>query len=499
MINNWKKWGVLFGTGLSSMLVSIDFTIVNTSLSAIQKSLSVSLTDLQWIISAFGIPFCVLLVICGRLADLLGRKLILFIGMSGFALSSLAAGFSSSAIDLIISRFFLGTFGAAIFPCGMALTADVFPKKQHGKALGIYFGLLGVGLAIGPVIGGLLTTFLSWHWIFFINLPILLLSAIFCVLSIPASKLDHRQRLDWKGLIFFFIGLTSLIVWITEGPTIGWTSIPSLSFGLGMLVFLTLFYRSERQNPCPIIPFHLFRKRTFIIATLSDIAGISAMWALIFIVPLFLQTYLHYDEAKAGLMMLIMTAMTVIVPPLAGHLLDKQGIKPILSWMFIALLGGYGLLLFFSHIQATWCLILSLIFLGFGWGSANGIGGPIVLSGHPSTVNAGLITGASTTILNVFGVIFLAQSSTILRLTEQMHLNKALGEQNISLTPFQKTEIFNHLAQPYREVSQPILLFFEEAFLHGFQMTTVFLMTLTFILFVLMLLTLRKTKKIKAI
>ncbi len=502
-MSKWKKWGVLIGAGISSMLVSIDFTVVNTSLVAIQKSLSASIIDLQWFIAAFGIPFCVLLVIFGRLADLFGRRLILYIGMTGFGLASLAAGFSSSSFELIIWRFFLGVFGASIFPCGMALTADVFPKKEYGKALGIYCGLLGVGLAFGPVLGGIITRFLGWNWIFFINIPVILLSFFICIPSVPPSKPNLKQeQIDWLGLILILVGLSALVTWITEGSYLGWLSPFSLCLLLIAILFLIGFYFSEKRTKYPIIPFRFFKHRSFLIGTISNTASISCMWGVIFLIPLYLQSVLNYEITTVGWIILVMTAMTVIAPPIAGRLYDRWGEKKIIFLLFTVLILGYMSMLLFSTTGALWQLFLALILIGIGWGCGNGVSGPLVLSGHHSQVNAGLISGAATTILNIFGVLIIAQSGTLYRFGEKFRLHRLLDRENLSLTSRQEDSIFKVLSEPETmekvlpgfsgDLAEKILSFFKESFNFGFQVAILFLLVLTVVLAGLMFLVLRK-------
>ncbi len=496
-MSQWKKWGVLIGTGLSSMLVSIDFTVVNTSLVAIQNSLNASVIDLQWFIAAFGIPFCVLLVIFGRLADLWGRRMILYAGMTGFGLASLAAGFSGTSLELIFWRFFQGLFGASIFPCGMALTADVFPKKEHGKALGLFFGILGVGLALGPVIGGLITHALGWHWIFFINIPVIILSFLICIPSVPKSKTNLKQKIDWQGLILIFVGLSALVIWITEGSYLGWLSLWSIALIVIAIVSLWLFYRSEKRTEHPMIPLHFFKQRSFIIGTISNIASISCMWAVIFLIPIYLQSVIGYSIIDAGLMILIMTAMTVIAPPVAGYILDKKGKTKILFLIFILLIIGYIAMLMFSLSGSIWLLFFALILIGAAWGGGNGVGGPIVLSGQHSTANAGLITGAATTVLNIFGVVILVQSGTVFRFGEKLHLHHLLNKANLTLTPRQEEDVFRVLSDPQSmntvlsefsaNTSHRIHGIFQQSFNFGFQMAIYFLLAITIVLFGLLL------------
>ena len=223
-MTNTNKWWVLIGTGIAAIIVGIDFTVVNTSLANIQHDLNMGISQLQWIMAGFGITFCALLVAMGRLGDITGRRKILYFGIIGFGLALLGAGFSTTPHFLIAMRVLQGVCGAAIFPCGMAITANAFPQEEQGRALGIYGSIVGIGLAFGPVLGSIIVTLLNWRWIFFINIPVVIVSLLICFVNVQESKMSDHASVDWSGagLVIIFLGALSFA--INEGSNFGWFS-----------------------------------------------------------------------------------------------------------------------------------------------------------------------------------------------------------------------------------------------------------------------------------
>src|SRR3989338_1905644 len=300
MSNSQRKWWVLIATGLSGILIAIDYSIVNTSLANIQRELQASVNQLQWIMTGFGITFCTFLVIMGRLGDLLGRRKLLYIGIIGFGLSSIAAGAATVPWQLIAARVFQGVFGATLFPCGMALTAAAFPADEQGRALGIYGSLLGSGLAFGPVLGGIITYFFSWRWIFFINVPVVLVSILLCFLFVAESRLDEKIKIDWWGLLLLTASLAMLVLAISQGLEWGGSSLPIISLFVGSVILLIIFIVVENKTAMPLIPFHYMHNPRFFIGNLIFIASCSINWPVVFLVPLYLQNVLNYSSLATG-------------------------------------------------------------------------------------------------------------------------------------------------------------------------------------------------------
>lgn len=500
-----RKWWVLIGIGIGAMMVGIDFTIVNTVLSTIQKSLGATQSDLQWFMAAFGISFATLLTVLGRLGDILGRRLMIYCGMVGFLLASIGAGISWVSWQLIVFRFFQGVFGAAIFPCGMALTAENFPEKERGKAIGIYSGLIGIGFAIGPVLGGFIVTFLSWRWVFFINIPVIILSFLIALPTVKESKKVKDETIDWWGMFTFILGFGALIFAITEGPNFGWgTPLIIISFILAVLLVIAFVF-IELHTAMPICPFPLFLNRGFFLGTVCFIASIAGSWPILFLLPLYLQNVLGFSPGEAGLILLSMTIMTIIAPPVTGHLHDKKGAIPTVLILFAAIIISYILQLFLSVDGPIWLIIVAFIFFGWGWGTGNGIGTPLALSHLPSTENAGIVSGAAITILNVVSVLFLSIIGTVFRYGENSYLHDRLTQSGIQLTPSEEGYVHQLLSDPEqaksilshfgRERAEAIFSFFKEAFVSGLHIALWILLIFTVLLFLAILKPLSKEKK----
>lgn len=410
-----NKWWVLLATSLSGILVAIDYSIVNVSLANIQRELGSNVNQLQWVMAGFGLTFAALLVVSGRIGDIWGRRKVLYIGVIGFALASLGAGFSQTPMQLIMMRVVQGAFGAAVFPSGMALTAAAFPKSETGRALGIYGSFIGIGLALGPVLGGIITHFLSWRWIFFINIPVIIVSLTLCLMSVSESRIQDKVTIDWWGMFFITIALASLVFGVTESPQYGWQSWMVWSYIIISAISVIILIFIERKNPMPLLPVDLFKNQGFLVGNIIYIVAIGFAWPISFFAPLYLQKVQHFSAYDTGLLLLPMTAMTMLIPPLAGYFLDKKGSKKATYTLFTFLLIGFIFLASYDVNSTLWLILTGFVFFGIAWGMANGIGVPIALSSLTDTDNAGLVSGACSTVLNIFGVVSLAITTSIFR------------------------------------------------------------------------------------
>ena len=244
MINK-SKFLILVGVSLASFLGCIDFTIVNTALPAIQSALEMSMVQLQWIITIFLLGLCSCMVIMGRLADMYGRRLVLYIGMLGFGLSSLGVGLSLNVTSLLFFRCAQGIFTAILYTATGAIISNAFDQKDRGKAMGILFGVNGIGLAVGPVLGGIIVSALSWRWVFLINVPLIVLSFIICIPNLKESKSEEKNMaIDWWGLILIAIGLSSLVIALVNGYTWGYGSTNIILLFLLAIICFFVFLRT---------------------------------------------------------------------------------------------------------------------------------------------------------------------------------------------------------------------------------------------------------------
>lgn len=414
-----KKWLILFGTGVAGVTIGLDLTIVNASLPNIQEELNANMNQLQWIMSGFGLIFCAFLVVMGRFGDLYGRKLFLLSSLIAFSIASLGAGLAASPGQLIIMRMLQGLFGAAILPCGTAITASTFPKDEQGRALGIYGSLVGVGIGFGPLIGTVLDNMLNWRWIFFINLPIIAISLLICAPILKESKSTQPLSIDWIGAVLLALTLGSFTFAISESQFYGWSSWAIIgSFVLSICSAILLIY-FEKRAATPVIPPSLFSNKGFILATLIYAGAVAFHWPVLFLMPIYLNHIVGYSAMTSGLLLASMTLMTIISPMIAGYFYDKR--SKAITIHLIFLLNVISLLLFMvlDVNGSAWLIVSSFILYGLAWGIGNGIATPVALSTFNDANDSGLVSGALTTILNICAVCSLAIVISIFQNTEQ--------------------------------------------------------------------------------
>jgi MFS family permease len=342
--------------------------------------------------------------------------------MIAFGLFSLGAGLSSNITELTIFRVLQGVSGAALFPCGMSLTAAAFPKDQQIKALGIYNSIIGVGMAMGPLLGGFIVSYMGWRWIFFVNLPIIVASLTICIWAISGHDQKTQHRIDWFGIGLLASALTLLVFSISQGPDFGWHSPIIIGALMLALAFCALFIMLERRSDDPLIPIALFKNHAFLIASLIYIATVGTAWAVVFMAPLYLHHFFSYPTYQVGLLLLPMTAMTAIAPSFAGELLDAKGALACVMLITLLLIPAYALQIVSNDILVV---LFALTLFGTAWGMGNGICVPLALSELDDLSDSGLVSGAAITVLNVGGVLMLSIAATVLHSYQTIALAQA--------------------------------------------------------------------------
>ena len=416
-----KKWMILLGTSLAMMMCGIDYTIVNTTLANIQRDFNIPIHQAQWIIAAFGVTFSTLLVTMGRWGDIQGRRKILYCGIIGFGLTSFAAGMANSSLFLIIMRLLQGVFAACTYPTGIAITSDAFPVSQRGRALGIYNAILGMGMAAGPVIGSVIITLLNWRWIFFINIPIAVLSMSICLPVIKESKYTKQISTDWYGAMTLMVFLGPLTLAINQGPFYGWSSPLIIMLFAVALLGLICFFVAEKYVKNPLLPLNLFINRRFLEGVLIAFITVSSVWPVLFIVPLYLHSQLGFITGIVGLLMFPMTMMTILLPGMTGYWFDQhQDSKLFLMTPVLFIILGLITFLFLDTTTSIGLILIGFILFGVGWGFGNGIAIPRALSHLSTPEDQGLISGGCVTLFNLFGVVLLSIYVTIFQYGEKI-------------------------------------------------------------------------------
>jgi EmrB/QacA subfamily drug resistance transporter len=343
-----KKWWTLGALCFALFMIMLDNTIVNVALPAIQTDLGISRSELEWTVAVYALTFASLLLTGGKLGDLLGRRLIFLIGVAVFTGSSLFCGLSSSAGELIAARAVQGVGAALMMPATLSIISATFAARERGMAIGVWAGVSAMALAIGPLLGGLITEHVSWNWIFYVNVPIGVLGIIAAVFVVPESKdTSHEQRLDLPGLLSSGIGLFALVYALIEANNYGWTSGRILGLFVVAVVGLGAFVLLELRQRLPMLDLTLFRNGTFAGANLVAILVTLAMFGIFVFFPIYMQSFRGWSPVQAGAALLPWTLMIVIFAPIAGRLSDRVGSRWLMS-------GG-------MTVVAVCCLLLSTV------------------------------------------------------------------------------------------------------------------------------------------
>jgi EmrB/QacA subfamily drug resistance transporter len=366
-----RKWWTLAAVSFGLFMIMLDNTVVNVALPSIQRDLKVSLSQLEWVVSAYFLTFAALMLTGGKLADLLGRRRMFIAGLVIFTLSSLACGLAANGETLIASRTVQGVGAALMNPATLSIITATFPPRQRGMAMGIWVGVSAMALAVGPITGGLISEYAHWSWIFFINVPIGVLAIVVARVAIDESRdTSAEQRLDLPGLVTSGGALLALTYALIEANSKGWTSAEILAlFGvaaLGMAAFVLL----EMRQRVPMLDLSLFRNSTFAGANATMGLVALAMFGVFFFVTIYVQNILGYSPVQAGAAFLPMTLCIVFFAPIAGKLSDRLGSR----WLMgagMTLVGG-SLVLFslLDEHSSFWNLFPALLVGGAGMAMA---------------------------------------------------------------------------------------------------------------------------------
>jgi EmrB/QacA subfamily drug resistance transporter len=366
-----RKWWTLIAVSVAIFMLLLDITVVNVALPDIQRSLHSSFSDLQWVVNAYSLTLAAFLLTAGALADRFGRRLVFVTGLVVFTASSAACGLAGSPLALNLARAVQGAGGAMMFATSLALIAGAFHGKERGLAFGVYGGVIGGAVAVGPIVGGLITSGIGWEWIFFVNVPIGI-AAVFLTLSQVSESRDPNARgVDWQGLVTFSGSLFLLVFALIEGNEKGWGSARIVGFLVGSLVLIVLFVIVERRQERPMLDLTLFQKPAFAGASIVAFAVSSSMFSMFLYLTLYIQDVLGYGPLQAGLRFLPITLLSFFVAPIAGRLSVRVPVRLLLGSGLLLVSGG---LLTMTAVDASssWTVLVpGFILAGAGIGLIN--------------------------------------------------------------------------------------------------------------------------------
>ncbi|MFI6415415.1 MFS transporter [Streptomyces sp. NPDC050585] len=438
-----RKWWAFAGLGTLSFLGCIDLTIVSTAAPVIQADLGATVTELQLIVNVFIVALATGMVTTGRLADAHGRRRALYAGAAVFGAASLGAGFASGPEWLIAFRFLQGAACAVLYTATGALVSTVFPPQERGKAIGCLYGVNGLGLALGPVLGGVLVGSAGWPWVFWLNVPLVAAALAVCVPTVPESY-GRRMAggMDWPGVALLSLFVLSLVLALTLGHVWGWASPGIVALLLCAGMALAGFRVVELRAPDPLIRFEMFARRDFLGAVTADFALAFFYCVVLFLTPLYLHTVRGLDGHTTGLLLLPCTAAVAVLSPLVGRFVDRHGPRRMLCLGFSALtlsaLGQARL----NPDGSLPALVAALVAMGVGWALVLGPATVVALSAVPGHL-AGTAVGASWTCHNLGGALGLAVGTEVYRLAAHGALDDRLGAQGLTPGPWTARAVEN--------------------------------------------------------
>ncbi len=418
--NTNRRWWTLGAVCVATFMLLLDITVVNTALPAIQRDLGGSFADLQWVIDAYALSLAALVLTAGSLADRLGRRRVFAFGLAVFSVASLLCALAPDPTFLNLARGLQGVGGAVMFAVSLALIAQEFPAgRERGMAMGVYGATIGVAVAIGPLLGGLLTDGLGWESVFLLNVPIGAAALAVTYWKLAESRDPDATRIDWGGLLSFSSALFVLVLALVRGNDEGWGSTPIVSLFTAAALLLVAFVAIERRVAEPMLPLGLFRRRAFTGVQLAAFAVSGSMFALFLYLTLYLQSFLGFSPIEAGVRYLPITLGTFFVAPLAGMALARVQARYLMSAGLA--LTGLGLLLMGNlSMSSEWtALLVGFVVAGIGVGLINPVVADVALSVVPKE-QSGMAAGINDTFRQVgiavgiaaWGAIFLGAGAS---------------------------------------------------------------------------------------
>jgi EmrB/QacA subfamily drug resistance transporter len=410
-----NPWLVLVIVGIAQFMVILDATIVNVALPSIQRGLHFSPSSLQWIVNAYTLAFGGFLMLGGRAADLIGRRRLFLAGIVLFSAASLMNGLASSAGILVAGRALQGLGGALVTPAALSVLTTTFAEgRERTTALGVWSAVAVGGGAVGLLLGGVLTSLLSWQWIFFVNVPVGVLAIVLALRFVPESRVENaRGGVDIAGAVSVTAGLVVLVYALVNAQTAGWLSVETLGLGAIAVVLLSAFVMLESRLRHPLIRLGIFRMRSISGANAAMLLVAGGMFAMFFFASIYVQEVLGYSALRAGLAFLPVTAGIVAGAGLSQQLIRRVGVRIVgLTGMSIAAVG----LMVLSRIPVAGTylgdLLPGLMIMSLGMGLTF-VPITLIATTNVAAEDAGLASGLLNTSQQLGGAIGLAVLSTL--------------------------------------------------------------------------------------
>jgi EmrB/QacA subfamily drug resistance transporter len=391
-----RKWWTLIAVCVAIFMLLLDITVVNVALPDIQRSLHSSFQDLQWVVDAYSLTLAAFLLTGGALADLLGRRRLFVIGLIVFTGASAVCGLSSTPLMLNLARGVQGIGGALMYATSLALIAQAFQGRDRGTAFGVFGAVTGAAVAVGPLVGGIITSGIGWEWIFFVNVPIGMVAVFVTLSKVLESSDPGATRVDWAGLVTFSGSLFMLVFALVRGNDAGWGSTQIVALLAGAAVLFALFLFAEIRQERPMLDLSLFRRPAFTGANIVAFTTAASAFSMFLYLTIYVQEVLHYSPLQAGLRFLPITLLSFLVAPISGRLSVRVPIRLLLG-VGMLLIGAGLLWMTAASATSSWtALIPGFMLQGVGIGLVN----PPLASAAIGVVppaRSGMASGANNT------------------------------------------------------------------------------------------------------
>jgi EmrB/QacA subfamily drug resistance transporter len=366
-----RKRRVLVVVCVAVFMLLLDITVVNVALPDIENELHTSFTDLQWVVDAYALTLAATMLNAGSLGDLLGRKRVFLVAIALFTAASALCGAANSPLWLILARGAQGIGGAGMFAVSLAIISQEFHGRERGTAFGIWGATVGLAVAIGPLVGGALTTYVGWRWIFFVNIPIGIACVAGGVRELHESRDEEHGGFDLPGLLTLTAGLFALVLGLLRGNDWGWSSARVVGLFATAAVLLGAFAAIELRRDEPMLDFRLFRVPTFTGAQITAFSISSGMFAQFLFIPLYLERILGYSAVATGVRFLPLSLVSFVVAPIAGRLSTRVPVRLLLGGG-LAVVGVSLLLMWGITLESSWTTLLAgFVVGGIGIGLVN--------------------------------------------------------------------------------------------------------------------------------
>ena len=369
---------------LSLLIVSMDMTIVNVAIPAIRADLDASPSQLQWIIDVYTLVLASLLMLSGATGDRFGRRRVFQIGLTVFAIGSLLCSLAPNIATLIAARLLQAIGGSMLNPVALSIISQIFTGRvERARALGIWGAVVGIAMALGPTVGGLLIELISWRAVFWINLPICFAAIVLTAVFVPETKSATMRNIDPVGQGLAVLFLFGMVFALIEGPGLGWTNPRLIVVATVAALAFVAFLRYETRRHDPFIDLRFFRSIPFASATLTAVTAFAAWGAFLFMMSLYLQSERHFTAMHTGLIYLPIAIGALLFSPLSGRLVGRYGARPSLLVAGVLITAASVMLTFLTATTPVWALLVVFSVFGIGFSMVNAPLTNAAVSGMP--------------------------------------------------------------------------------------------------------------------